>query len=304
MHRDIQIKSGPRSRFFHTFGMATVLAVAIAGQAAEKTAENAASGRLTLGQGKRVRVAGVVLKWLRTDKAANYERAAKLITAAARGGAQLVCTTECFLDGYAIKDKTIPLDVYRALGEKIPGGQYFRRLSELADRLNIYLVAGMLETAGDNRYNTAVLFGPEGKLLGKYRKHKLDHELVRNTPGTETPVFSTPLGRVGIMICADRRDPELVRRLSEGGAHLLICPSGGMFGPKANDPIVQARSKENSIPILFVHPVEFLVTNSQGEICARTVLGDRLEVSSSEVGGETDRNEVFYFDLPLANKAN
>lgn len=246
-----------------------------------------------------VRVAGIVLKWLRTDKEANCTRAEKLIEAAASGGAQLVCTTECFLDGYAIKDKSIPLEEYRALGEPIPSGKYYRRLAAVADRLNIYLIAGMLEADGNERYNTAVLIDPDGRLVGKYRKHKLEHELVRNTPGTETPVFHTPFGNVGIMICADRRDPELVKRLCDGGASLLICPSGGMFGPKSNDPIVQARSKENAIPILFVHPAEFLVTDANGEVRSRTILGDRLEVESSEIGGETDSKEVFFFDLPL-----
>jgi predicted amidohydrolase len=246
-----------------------------------------------------VRVAGVVLKWLRTDKEANYSRAERLIEIAARGGAQLVCTTECFLDGYAIKDKTIPLDDYRALGEPIPTGKYYQRLAALADRLNIRLIAGMLEADGEDRFNTAVFIDPAGELIGKYRKHKLEHELVRNTPGTETPVFRTPFGNIGIMICADRRDPDLVKRLRDGGANLLICPSGGMFGPKSNDPIVQARSKENGVPILFVHPAEFLVTDAAGEIRSRTILGDHLEIKTSEIGGETDSKEVFFFDLPL-----
>ena len=80
----------------------------------------------------------------------------------------------------------------------------------------------------------------------------------------------------------------------------LICPSGGMFGAKSNDPIVQARSKENGIPILFVHPAEFLVTDERGEIQSRHLLGDQLEISNSEVGGEQDLNEVFFFDLPIA----
>src|SRR5688572_20475743 len=90
----------------------------------------------------QVRVAGIVLKWLRTEKEANYRRAERLIEQAAAGKAQLVCTTECFLDGYAIKDKTIPLDEYRALGEPIPDGKYFKRLAVLADRLDIFLIAG------------------------------------------------------------------------------------------------------------------------------------------------------------------
>jgi len=244
-----------------------------------------------------LRVAGIVLKWLRTEKEANYTRAEKLIEAAAQGGAQLVCTTECFLDGYAIKDKTIPLDEYRALGETIPDGKYYQRLAKLADRLNIHLIAGLLEADGEHRYNTAVLIDPDGKLIGKYRKHQLEHELVRNTPGTETPVFRTPLGHVGIMICADRRDPDLVSRLKANGATLLICPSGGMFGPKSNDHILQARSKENSLPILFVHPAEFLVTGADGEIRSRTILGDKLEIETTEIGTSSDKNEVFFFDL-------
>jgi predicted amidohydrolase len=248
---------------------------------------------------RQARVAGVVLKWLRTDKEANFQRAEKLIEKAAEGKAQIVCTTECFLDGYAIKDKAIPLDEYRALGEPIPDGPFYRRLAALADRLDIHLVAGMLEAEGDQRYNTAVLIDPDGKLAGKYRKHKLEHELVRNTPGKETPTFETPHGKIGLMICADRREPELVKQICAGGPALLICPSGGMFGPKSNDPILQARSKENGVPILFVHPAEFLVTDSQGEILAQKLLGEQLEIEPDEVGGKKDQNEVFFFDLPL-----
>ena len=95
-----------------------------------------------------VRVAGIVLKWLRTDKEANYRRIEPMIREAAANGAKIVVTTECFLDGYAIADKAIPLDDYRALGEAIPEGRYFKKLAALAEELRIHLVAGMLE-AGD-----------------------------------------------------------------------------------------------------------------------------------------------------------
>ena len=73
-----------------------------------------------------------------------------------------MCTTECFLDGYAIEDKSIPLDVYRALGETIPGGVYHNRLAALARELKIHMVAGMLEADGEARYNTAALISPAG----------------------------------------------------------------------------------------------------------------------------------------------
>jgi predicted amidohydrolase len=246
-----------------------------------------------------VRAAGVVLKWVRGDKEANYRRAEPLIREAARGGARIIVTTECFLDGYAIADKTIPLAVYRALGEPIPAGKYYRRLAGLAAELKVHLVAGMLEADGEARYNTAVLLGPDGRLVGKYRKQRLGHESPRNTAGTGAPVFATPYGRIGLMICADRTDPALVRRFRDNGADLLICPSGGMFGPKRNDPIVQDRSRENRLPILFVHPAEFLVTGPDGSVLGSTLLGDSLLVAPGQVGGEKDRNRVFYFDLPV-----
>ena len=88
-----------------------------------------------------VRVAGVVLKWVRGNKAANYRRAELVIREAAAGGAKIVCATECFLDGYAIADKSIPLDTYRALGENIPDGPYFQKLARLASELQVYLIA-------------------------------------------------------------------------------------------------------------------------------------------------------------------
>jgi len=246
-----------------------------------------------------VRVAGIVLKWVRGDKEANWTRAEPMIREAAARGAKIVVTTECFLDGYAIADKTIPIETYRALGEPIPGGAYYRKLAALADELDIHLVAGMLEADGDARFNTAAFIGPDGRLLGKYHKQFLEHESVRNTAGDAAPVFETPWGRAGILICADRRKPEIARQFRESGARFILIPSGGMYGSASNDPIVQARSKENGIPIAFVHPAEFLVTGPDGSVVDATVLGDRLLVPLEEAGSAVDQNRVFLWDLRL-----
>ncbi|HEU0040170.1 MAG TPA: carbon-nitrogen hydrolase family protein [Verrucomicrobiae bacterium] len=246
-----------------------------------------------------VRVAGIVLKWVRGDKEANWRRLEPMVREAAKGGARIVVTTECFLDGYAIQDKSIPLEEYRALGEPIPAGKHFQRLAALARELKIHLVAGMTETDGELRYNTSVLLGPDGELLGKYRKHALEHELVRNTPGTNTPACKTDFGRLGIMICADRKHPDLVGRIVAEGAEFLLCPSGGMFGPAKNDGFLQERSRENKVHIVFVHPCEFLVTGPDGAILARTLLGDSLLVTPAQMDSEMDARKVFFFDLPI-----
>jgi predicted amidohydrolase len=246
-----------------------------------------------------VRVAGIVLKWIRADKETNYRRVEPMIREAASGGARIVCTTECFLDGYAIADKSIPLADYRELGEAIPNGSYVRRLAALASELQIHLIAGMTEADGEGRYNTAVLIGPDGQVIGKYRKQTLQHESVRNTPGQESPVFETPYGRIGIIICADRTEATIVQQICTAGADLLICPSGGLFGPEINDPIVQARSRENGIAIVFTHPAEFLATAPDGSELVNVVLGDQLLIGSDEEGSANDVNRVVYVDLPI-----
>ena len=247
-----------------------------------------------------VRVAGIVLKWVRGDKEANCQRAEPLIRQAAAGGAQIVCTTECFLDGYAIQDKTIPLPEYLALGEPIPSGPYYRRLAALAAELRIHLVAGMLEADGEPRYNTAVLIGPDGSLIGRYHKQRLGHEIERNTAGAASPVFETAHGRLGIMICADRHVPGIAAAFAAGGADYILCPSGGAFGPERNDPKVQARSRETGLPIVFVHPAEFLATGPDGSNLACTLVGDRRLVSPEQVGGADDSSRVFWQDVPVA----
>jgi predicted amidohydrolase len=257
----------------------------------------ASAGMVSANEPTKVKIAGIVLKWIRADKEANFHRAEAMIRQAAADGAQIVCTTECFLDGYAIADKSIPLDTYRALGEPIPDGPYYKRLAALARELKIHLVAGMLEADGEDRYNTAVVISPKGSPLGKYRKQHLEHELVRNRPGNAFPVFATPYGRMGIMICADRRLPEIAARLKQEKADFLLCLSGGMFGPKSSDWILQARSRETGLPIVFVHPAEFLVTGPDGSVLDQTIVGKSLLIAAAEAGTARDENRVFYFEL-------
>jgi len=145
----------------------------------------------------------------------------------------------------------------------------------------------MSEAAGDNRYNTAVIIDPDGTLIGRYRKQAVGHEVGRNTPGIGNPVFETSYGTVGIMICAD----------------LLIIPSGGMCG-RRNDGFVRDRSRENAVPIVFVHPAEFLVTAPNGKILARALLGDQLVIDAEERDGAQDSRAVYYFDVDMASDPN
>jgi predicted amidohydrolase len=127
--------------------------------------------------------------------------------------------------------------------EPIPGPStaYF---GELAKKHNLHIVAGLVERAGHLLYNTAVLLGPDGSLLGKYRKVTLPRGEIESgiCPGDDYPVFQTRFGRLGMMICYDGFFPEVARQLAIRGAEVIAWPVWG-----CNPLLARARACENHV---------------------------------------------------------
>ncbi len=258
-----------------------------------------ATGKTTSYAQSEVRVAGIILKWNLGDRAANCDNAERLIRQAAHHGAKIVCTTESFLDGYSIRNPDLSMTRFRDLAEAVPGGKYISKLQRLADELDIHLIAAMSERDGEKVYNAAFLLGPDGKILGRYRKRFLGRdEKAKYTAGTSFPAFATPYGKIGMMICSDRRQPESMRQLVAAGADLVFCPAGGGYGSDS-DRIVAQRSKEGRVPIVFVHPIEFLVTGRNGAVLTSERFGDSLDAQPST----TPPGVVRYYDLALSPNA-
>src|SRR5262249_16425265 len=101
-----------------------------------------------------------------------------------------------------------------------PTTEYF---GSLAQKHALHIVLSLYEREDDAVYNTAVLLGPEGDLIGKYRKVCLPHLEIEwgVTPGKEYPVFETKLGKIGMMICYDGFFPEVARELTNRGAEII-----------------------------------------------------------------------------------
>ncbi len=274
---------------------------------------------------RSVRIAGVVLKWLRADKEANYRRGAKMIREAAAGGAKIVVTSEGFLDGFMNGDRTIPLSTYRSLAERIPSGEYYKRFSDLAKELKIHLAIGMAEFDAGHTYNTVAFIGPDGSLIGKHRKVKMNpFEAIRDTPGETATVLDTPYGRVGFRTCYERAFADLVKQTCDAGADFVLFASGGTFGP-GNTRMIQARARENGRYMIFVHPTQFLVTGPDGSVAKEETVGglgqhppDNFIMSAElntyavtrgmliiteQIGTAVDKNRVVYFDLPVVRDA-
>lgn len=186
------------------------------------------------------------------DKRANLEKAEALVRAAAGQGAGLVVLPEVFnwrgpRGGEAESAETVP-------------GPSSERMAALARELGIHLQAGSIteRIASDPRcYNTALLFGPSGEILGRYRKiHLFDVEIPGQVsacesqtrkPGAETVAVATAIGTIGLSVCYDLRFPELYRRLVRAGAEILCIPSAFTFptGAAHWETLVRARAIEN-----------------------------------------------------------
>jgi predicted amidohydrolase len=127
--------------------------------------------------------------------------------------------------------------------ETIPGPStdYF---GELAKSHELHLVAGLVERDRHQLFNVAVLIGPDGEVIGKYRKVCLpDGEYDQGiSPGVDYPVFDTRLGKIGMMICYDGFFPEVARELGNRGAEIIAWPVWG-----CNPDQAQARACENHV---------------------------------------------------------
>ncbi|PQO41804.1 carbon-nitrogen hydrolase family protein [Blastopirellula marina] len=134
-------------------------------------------------------------------------------------------------------------DSFEEVAEPIPGPTT-NRLGELAAKYDMYLVTSIYEKSEYKIFNTAVLVGPDGKLVGKYRKVCLARDEYRKgvAPGDSFPVFDTPLGKIGMMICFDVHMPEVARGLAANGAEIIAMPIMG------GDPnLAKARCIENQV---------------------------------------------------------
>lgn len=166
----------------------------------------------------------------------NCEEFAPLVADAAKLGANLVVLGETV---HYVGVRKKPHEV----AEPIPGPStdYF---CDLAKKHGLYLVVSLYEREGRVIYNVAVLIGPDGRIIGKYRKVCLPHSEVEAgvMPGNDYPVFSTKLGKVGMMVCYDGFFPEVARELTKRGAEVIAWPVWGC------DPLLaRARANENRV---------------------------------------------------------
>lgn len=111
-------------------------------------------------------------------------------------------------------------------------------LFDRAKELGIGFALGYAELDDDKHYNSYILVGKDGQIIGKYRKSHIPG-MIEHEPGrkilslekryflegnTGFQVWSAFGGTVDMMICVDRRYPESFRVLGLQGAELVLVP--------------------------------------------------------------------------------
>jgi predicted amidohydrolase len=157
------------------------------------------------------------------QRATNLRRAEAQIRDAARNGVQIVLLPEALNLGW-----THPSAAEQA--EAIPHGPSCRQLSRAAEANQIYVCAGLIERdASTGRvFNSAVLIGPTGQVLLLHRKlNELQIGHAYYAQGDRLAVAHTPLGTIGVMICADAfaHGHVISRTLGYLGADLILSPA-------------------------------------------------------------------------------
>jgi len=107
-------------------------------------------------------------------------------------------------------------------------GPAVERLGAIALQHATHLVIGVIERDGGTLYCTALFFSPAGELLGKHRKlmpTAAERLVWGYGDGSTLPVFDTPVGRLGGVICWENYMPLLRMAMYAKGIQLYCAPT-------------------------------------------------------------------------------
>ncbi|MFM6830788.1 MAG: N-carbamoylputrescine amidase [Novosphingobium sp.] len=165
---------------------------------------------------------------LNAGEAENIAAVAALVEDAAKGGAKIVLPPELFAGPYFCKVEDEALFALAYPLEKDPS---VREMKKLAKALGIAIPTSFFERDGHHYYNTLAMIGPDGEVMGIYRKSHIP-----DGPGYEEKYYFRPGNtgfrvwdvfgaRIGVGVCWDQWYPECARAMALMGAELLFYPT-------------------------------------------------------------------------------
>ncbi|MDE2435123.1 MAG: N-carbamoylputrescine amidase [Sphingomonadales bacterium] len=182
-------------------------------------------------------VAALQLPLGSADEVENIVAVSMLVEEAARQGAQVVLPPELFSGPYFCKEED---EALFALAR--PTGEHpsVRAMQALAQKHRIAIPTSFFERDGHHYFNTLAMIGPDGSIMGTYRKSHIP-----DGPGYEEKYYFRPGNdgfkvwdlfgaRIGVGICWDQWYPECARVMALMGAEVLLYPTA--IGSEPYDP--------------------------------------------------------------------
>ncbi|MCC7015933.1 MAG: nitrilase [Rhodospirillales bacterium] len=187
----------------------------------------------------RIKVAVVQAAPVAFDAERSVAKASALARDAAAAGARIVVFPEAFVSAYPKG-----LDFGARVGMRtLAGRDDFRRywdsaidvpgaataaLGAAARDNGLHIVIGVIERDGGTLYCSALFFAPDGRLLGKHRKimpTAMERLVWGFGDGSTMPVFETPYGRIGSVICWENYMPMLRMAMYAKGVQIYCAPT-------------------------------------------------------------------------------
>jgi predicted amidohydrolase len=209
---------------------------------------------------------------------------------------------------------------FTRLAERVTG-HAVSYIAGKAAEFSVYIVFGMpvKEKVESILFNAAVVIGPDGELLGDYRKlHLQGEERLAFRPGYRMPIFDTEFGGLGVMIGWDLAFPEVARGLALDGADLIVAPSA--WTSDQMDPwraYTVARACENAVYLAAANRVgqepsytfggESMLVGPRGQL--HTCLEGAIEgyavatVDLDEIRAVREESQIFQCRQPAAYRS-
>lgn len=233
---------------------------------------------------------------------ANLASATRLVS---QIGADVYLLPELFPSGYTF----VSPDEVVATAEPATHGPTLEKLAALARERQAWIVYGFAEAADGRFYNSANVVSPCGHELTYRKIHLFGREKLFFTPGdAPAPVWETPWGRCGLMVCYDWLFPEIARSLALRGAELLLQPAN-LVMPHCPQAMI-TRSLENRI---FTATCDRVGSETNGPVTHRFIGQSQIVSPRGEIlcrlSGDREETAVLEIDLDQArskriNEAN
>jgi N-carbamoylputrescine amidase len=178
-------------------------------------------------------VAALQLPLARPDEAENIAAVSALIEQAAAQGAKLILPPELFSGPYFCREED---EALFALARPTAEHPSVIAMQALAAKLQVTIPTSFFEREGHHYYNTLAMIGPDGRVMGTYRKSHIP-----DGPGYEEKFYFRPGNdgfkvwdvaaddgakvRIGVGICWDQWYPECARVMALEGAEVLLYPT-------------------------------------------------------------------------------